>query len=228
MRLRHPHDPTRRSGVASTAAEPGRRGSAPRPATKGSARRPATGGARGGRRPGERTAAGDGLSSWYAALRVPLPRLWRHLRGQPPDERGGHAGELSAGTRRHGQAAVHRRHGGPRRRSPRCFFRWPCARRRRRLLRRGVRLRLSRAVRGRTGSATLSCRGRAQLVRVRPNSRPDPSERRATRGEPSRYVTRSAVRDRRCRTGSPSGVGRGGNMVTDRFYDVRYACGATA
>jgi hypothetical protein len=48
-----------------------------------------------------------GLRCGNAALRVSLPRLRRHLRGQPPDAGGIRAGGLSGGSRRHGEAAVH-------------------------------------------------------------------------------------------------------------------------
>jgi hypothetical protein len=44
-----------------------------------------------------------------------VPSLWRHVRGQPPDERGLRARLLPTGPRRHGQAPLHRR-GRPRRR----------------------------------------------------------------------------------------------------------------
>src|SRR5205823_8932652 len=45
---------------------------------------------------------------WHAPLRVPLPRVRRHLRGQPPDERVRRARAVSRRAYRHGQAAVHR------------------------------------------------------------------------------------------------------------------------
>ena len=39
----------------------------------------------------------EGLLFANAALRVPVPRLWRHVRGQPPDELGLHTRRLPAG-----------------------------------------------------------------------------------------------------------------------------------
>ena len=72
-----------------------------------------------------------------AALRLSLPRLRRHVRGQPPDARGLGTDRLPAGALRHRQAVVHNRAHGPG---------WRAAvragGRRRWLLRRGLRLRL--------------------------------------------------------------------------------------
>jgi hypothetical protein len=82
-----------------------------------------------------------GLRCDYAALRVPLPRLRRHLRGQPPDAGCRRPDHLSTGARRHRQAAVHsRRHGswcGVRAAHRRC--RWRLLRGCLRLLTRGWR-----------------------------------------------------------------------------------------
>jgi hypothetical protein len=56
----------------------------------------------------------------------------------------------------------------------------------------------------------------------------DPSVCRATRSEPTRYITRSAQSRRRWLACRPYGVAVAGSMVTDRFYDVRYHCGTAA
>ena len=81
----------------------------------------------------------EAYASCHAALRVPLPRLRRHFRGQPPHAGSVGARDLSAGPRRHREAAFHgRRHRSPGRRGS-----GPHGRRRR-LLRRRLRL-LTRA-----------------------------------------------------------------------------------
>ena len=82
-----------------------------------------------------------GVQSPRATLRVPLPRLRRHLPGDPPDERVGRPGGLPAGPRRHGQAAVHGRRRRPRERPVERPARRPG--RWRGLLRRLLRLRLA-------------------------------------------------------------------------------------
>src|SRR5262245_43747504 len=52
-----------------------------------------------------------GLICSHAALRVPLPRLRRHVRAEPADGAGRRPRHLPDRPRRHGQAAVHgRRH----------------------------------------------------------------------------------------------------------------------
>lgn len=195
-----------------------------------------------------------GLRCDNAALRLPLPRLRRHLRGQPPDARGVRAGELSAGPHRYGQVALHRRRDGPRR--------WPAqrpVRRCRRVLRRRMRLRLTNlasigvepirrdrrvgghdsidrpAGRPRMAPPIAHCLPASPPYRLTPTW---PHERHDTCGyvrtdgricpstaqpELNRLVTSRVVP---CATvdvgvGRPYGVGRGGCLVTDRFYDVR-------
>jgi hypothetical protein len=87
-----------------------------------------------------------GLRCENAALRVPVPRLRRHVRGQPPDAGCRRPEHLSPGTRRHRQAAVHSRRYRPR---------WAIGavrRRRWRLLRRRLRLRMRAARLTRAGT----------------------------------------------------------------------------
>jgi hypothetical protein len=82
-----------------------------------------------------------GLVFPHAALRIQVPRLRRHLRGQPSDAGGVRAGRLPAGSRRHGKAVIHGRGHGPRGcLGARTGTGDRRRRRRRRLLRRRVRL----------------------------------------------------------------------------------------
>lgn len=82
-------------------------------------------------------ASGPVVPCWHAPVRVPLPRLRRHLRGQPADGRGRPARVLPAGTRRHGPAPLHRRGHRSGWQRP---GRWGVRSRRRWLLRRWLRL----------------------------------------------------------------------------------------
>ena len=63
--------------------------------------------------------------------------------------------------------------------------------------------------------------GSERLLRVRPNGRPKLDDCRVSGLNPSRYVTRSAERTSMTSEACPpSGVGRGGRIVTVRFYDA--------